>query len=95
MTELITFAILKNGRIEAMLGKHLVGVIEPNVAEPYYQVFMPLNGAPDRRRPLMPGQPTRRLMLHRLAQWHRDAGPLYDALVDVLNEQAEQERETS
>lgn len=95
MTDPIIFVSLPNGRIEAMLGKHLVGVIEPNADEPYYRVLLPVAGGPDRCRPLMAGQSTRRLLLHRLATWHREAGPLYAAMADALDAQAEMERETA
>jgi hypothetical protein len=99
MTQLVEFHIQPSGRIEVMLGIHMVGVIEPwcerssyfGKIGAHYSVTLPECGR-TMPRPATSVQVARRLILHRLAQWFDAAGPLWAPMAEALAIQAESER---
>ena len=98
-----TFVINPSGRVEVMLGKQLVGIIEPwdggqirngfGRIEAYYWITLPIDGGHGRKFPTSSVNRARRLILHRLSEWFEAAGDLFAPIAEVLAAQAELERE--
>jgi hypothetical protein len=105
MTEPVTFAVQRSGRIEVMLGNHLVGVIEPwdsvNIRNSlgrigaYWWITLPVDGGYSAKHPATSTRKSRRLILHRLAEWFDAAGPMFAPIAETLAAQAELEREAA
>lgn len=93
MTEAATFVLSKQrNRTEVMLGAHLVAIIVPQGSAALYRFLLP--GLKGHRLCDSP-QKARRLILHVLAHWHAEAGPLYFEIAEVLAAQAEREKEAA
>lgn len=98
MTEPADFHIQRSGRIEVVLGTHVIGTIEPwdgatarnslGTIGAYYWTFF--DGG--RRHPATSPRIARRLILHRLAEWFEAAGPHCQSLAEAFSIQAEGER---
>ena len=105
MTEPATFVSNPSGRIEVMLGQHLVGTIDPwdgpqiragrDKIGAFYRITLPIAGGPATVRPARSIGLARRLILHRLADWFDAAGPLFAPIAETLAAQAELEREAA
>lgn len=103
MTDPALFVINRSGRVEVMLGKWLVGIIEPwadlhghsvlGRVNAYYWLTMPFDGAPMAKKAAPSTRVARRLLLHRLAEWFEAAGPVFAPIAETLAAQAELERE--
>lgn len=97
------FVINPSGRIEVMLGTHLVGVVEPwdgmqgrhggSRVGAYFQITLPIDGHSGMKRPTASVAIARRLVLQRLADWFAAAGPCCQPLAEALALQAEDERQ--
>lgn len=92
----IEFHTLPSGRIEAMLGRHVVGVIMPHnmgrKVRAYYSLRLPVEGTPMMPKPATSNAMARSNMLFSIADWFDCAGPLFDGLAVATRIQAEQER---
>ena len=101
-TEPALFVANPSGRIEVMLGLHLVGVIEPwdgpqirnrlGAIGAYYWITLPVDGGYSAKRPATSARIARRHILRRLAEWFEAAGPAFFEVALVLSAQAEDER---
>jgi len=105
MSEPVTFMVIRPTEVvEARLGSHLVAVIEPwpnalrdpkpmlGTVRAYYHLTLEPDG---RCYPASSMISARRQVLHRLAGWFDDAGPLFSVAALTLLAQAEQEREAA
>jgi hypothetical protein len=102
MSDPVTFAILANGRIEALLGNTLVGIVAPYAdaggrllgsVEAIWQMLLPVRGAMPTTKGATSMAGARRTLLHHLADWHEDADPVrYAGMILALRAQAEGER---
>jgi hypothetical protein len=90
------FVIRPSGRIEVMLGQHLVGAIEPWHGAPkieaYFWITLPVDGGASPKCPATSVALARRLILLRLAHWFEAAGPFFHAVGETLAMQSEEER---
>ena len=93
MTEPATFVTdQKTGRIEVMLGLHVVARITPLSDGARYHIKLP---GPDGARLVDSIGKARRLVLHMLADWFLKAGPFFGPVAKSLAAQAELEREAA
>ena len=92
MTEPVTFTVQRSGRIEVMLGAHVVATIHPHLGGARYRVFLP---GRDGARLVHSVGKARRLVLHVLADWFDAAGPLFAPAAETVAMQAEMEREAA
>ena len=92
MIEPATFEIHRSGRIDVMLGRHLVATIYPYQGGARYRVMLP---GRDGARLVSSVGKARRLVLHMLADWMEAAGPLFAQAAETLASQAELEREAA
>lgn len=95
----VTFATLENGRIEALIGKTVVGVVSFWEASPspavdaWFQMFLPIDGTKNPPHPASTIAAAKRSLLAALADWHQKASPsLYANMITALRMQAEGER---
>lgn len=92
----ILFHTLPSGRIEAMLGRHVVGEIVPwnmgSKVKAHYSIRLPVEGSPTMPRPATSLAMARSNMLFAIADWFDCAGPLFDGTATATRIQAEQER---
>lgn len=107
MSEPALFMVNVCGDTEVWFGERLVGMISEwaealrserkivGEVGAYYQVFLPIDGSTDIKRPATSVRVARRLILHRLADWFGKAGPMFDNIVQALTAQAELEREAA
>lgn len=103
MSEPALFVANPSGRIEVMLGKHVVGMIEPwdgpqvrnglGAIGAYYWIMLPVDGGGSPKRPATSPRAARRLILCRLAEWFEAAGPVFCEATMMLSVQAEMEAE--
>jgi hypothetical protein len=102
MPEAAEFVVQRSGRIEVMLGAHLVGVIEPwafgggrrfGEVRAHYRMLLGEGRASPRGASSV--GVARRQLLHRLAEWFDAAGPLFAPAAEALAAQAELEREAA
>ena len=102
MTEPAIFVEKPSGRIEVMLGVHLIGVIEPwplacqgrNLGRvgAHFSIMLPEDG-PRSPFPATSVSTARRLILGRLSAWFEAAGPLFASTAAELGMQAIREGE--
>jgi hypothetical protein len=83
------FVILPSGRIQVVVGLHVVGAIDPDRQGARYRLHLPGN---DRLRMVDSVAKARRLILHILAEWFEACGPEFQAIAVSINAQAESER---
>jgi hypothetical protein len=83
------FVILPSGRIQVMVGIHVVGTIEPYLGGARYRLHLPGN---DRLRLVDSVAKGRRLILHILAESFEAAGPEFQSAAASISAQAESER---
>jgi hypothetical protein len=92
-----TFIIDQVGRIEVMLGTHLVGVIEPERegTAAIYRVLLPVNGAVEKYRRAPSVQMARYLVLAKMIEWFSNAGPVFEVAAGDLMLQAHEEKQAA
>lgn len=74
--------------IEAWLSGRLVGVIQTQGEQYFYQMFLPIDGAVPVARPARSQVVARRRLLQWLAGWFTDAGPHCTAMAGTIAVQA-------
>lgn len=92
MSEPAIFAIHLSGRIEVMLGAHVVATIYPHLGGARYRLLLP---GRDGARIVKSVPTARRLVLHMLTDWFDAAGPMFAPVAESLAAQAELEREAA
>lgn len=92
----IEFHTLPSGRIEAMLGRHVVGIITPwnmgRRVKAHYSISLPIESRAMMPKPATSMRMARSNMLFAISEWFDCAGPLFDGLAVATRIQAEQER---
>lgn len=93
MTDLIIFVVNKETRTtDVMMGAHRVAYINAYGRQVRYSILLPNTGAIR----ITESVPKARLcVLHVLAEWFANAGPMFGRVVDSLSAQAEAEREAA
>lgn len=104
MIDPVQFIIRPSGRIEAMLGNHLVGIIEEwptgnrrgllGTVNAHYRITLPVDGAtPVSPRGATSIKAARRQLLQWLAGWFEAAGLHFAPICEAIVSQALEERD--